>query len=92
VAQDRSKRKTVDAGMKEGRIEVDRVAVPPPLLAHVKHSGVAQIADEAPNGTLRESHRICDFVDGTARMDGDVEENSTVAGNEIEVSDEAPLI
>jgi len=78
--------------MKKRRIQVDRVAVTPSLLAHVKHSSAAEVADEPPHGTLRQSHRIGDLVDRTARMDGDVEENRAMTGYQIKVCYEAPLI
>jgi len=72
-------------------VQVDRIVVAAPLFANVQCAGPAEVADEAPNGSPGEHHGLGDFAYGAVRIDGNVEEDSTVAGYEIKVSDEAPL-
>ncbi len=74
--------------MDERSIQVDSVVVATPLFPHLEHAGPAQVADQAPDGAPRQSHVVRDLTDGAVRVDRDVEEDGSVAGNEIEGVDE----
>ena len=92
LAQDRTKRITAYARMKERRIEVHRVAVTPSFFSHVKHSRSPQVADDTPHRALRQRHLFRDFLDSTAWLQRNMKQHGAVAGHQIEVCDEAPLI
>ena len=52
LSEDGPERISVQAGMNERRIEVDRVAMASPLFANVEHLRLPQIPEEAPDGAM----------------------------------------
>ena len=52
LSEDGPERVSVQAGMNERRIEVDRVAMTAPLFANVEHPCLPQIAEEAPDSPM----------------------------------------
>ena len=76
--------------MEEWRVQVDGIVMTASVFADVEHSGAAQVSDEAPHRSPGESHGFGDFVGRAVRVDGDVEDDSAVAGNEIKAANEAP--
>ena len=77
--------------MKERRVQIDRIVVAASLFANVKHSGAAQISDQAPHSSVCQSHCVRNFVGSAVRVDGNMEEDGAVTGYEIKGSHEMPL-
>ncbi len=84
LPQDSTQPEAVDRGMEERSIQVDSVVVATPLFPYLEHVGPAQVADKAPDGTSRQRHVVRDLTDGAVRVDGYVEDDGAMAGNEIE--------
>ena len=79
--------------MEERSIQVDSVVVATSLFPHLEHAGPAQVADKAPDGTSRQGHVVRDLTDGAVRVDGYVEDDGAMTGNEIEgVNEIAPPV
>src|SRR3990170_155483 len=74
--------------MEEGAIQIYGVVVATLLFAYTERAGPAQAADARPSGTSRRSHGIRDLADGAVGVDGYVEDDSAVAGYEVEGVDE----
>lgn len=73
--------------MEERRVQVDRVVMPASLLANVQHPGTAQVADQTPDGSPGKGQGFGDVTDRAVRIDRNVENDSAMAGDEIEVFD-----
>jgi hypothetical protein len=77
--------------MQKRCVEVHFITMAATVLSNMEHSRPSQVADETPDRAMSQGEVVCDFVNGAVRVGGHVKQHGTVAGNEIEASDKAPL-
>ncbi len=76
--------------MEERSIQVDSVVVAASQFPHVEDAGLAQVADQAPDSTWRQSQGVRDLTDRAIRINGYIEDDGTMAGNEVKGVDDCP--
>ena len=85
LAQDDAQAELVQYRVLEGAVKVHSVMVTAAILADVQHIRPSKVANDPPDGTPSERHRLRYPFDRAVGINGNVKEDRAVAGYEIPI-------